>query len=106
MSRKSFLEQLVMELKEMDSRYCKKTIDLERCPYIDFGNGYNVEISGCADGRSKGTATLYLWEGDTAPGCRIIRTERGVERSAEGIHKAVKELEIYLKNRSSQPLKS
>lgn len=36
-------------------------IDLERCIYRDFGNGFDVEISGTHTTSERKTATIYLW---------------------------------------------
>ena len=36
-------------------------IDLERCIYRDFGNGFDVEISGTHTTSNRKTATVYLW---------------------------------------------
>ena len=83
------------ELKaQLGSDYSIKTIDLEKCLYNDFGNGFNVEISGCSDGRSKRGATLYLWFGDKQP-CTIVRTIHDVERTADAIDAAVDVLYDY-----------
>lgn len=34
--------------KALGANYSIRTIDLEKCLYRDFGNGFNVEISGCS----------------------------------------------------------
>ena len=75
--------------------YTIKTIDLEECLYRDFGNGFNVEISGCSDGRSKRGATLYLWFGDTMFNCVIVETISNVNRTADDIDAACEELYEY-----------
>ena len=36
-------------------------IDLKRCIYRDFGNGFDVEISGTHTTSNRKTATVYLW---------------------------------------------
>ena len=88
--------QSFKELKaELGSDYTVKIIDLEKCLYNDFGNGFNVEISGCSDGRSKRGATLYLWFGDKKPGCMIVKTVRDIERTADAIDAAVDVLYDY-----------
>ena len=84
------------ELKNgLGSEYSIRTIDLEKCLYRDFGNGFNVEISGCSDGRSKRKATLYLWFGDKRPDCLIVKTVHDVKRFVVSIESAVEELYKY-----------
>lgn len=85
------LPELKMALGE---NYSIRTIDLEKCLYRDFGNGFNVEISGCSRANRKCPATLYLWFGDRAPDCIIVKTVRDVGRSAEAIGEAVEKLYV------------
>ena len=51
--------------KSLGVDYRVTTIDLERVIYRDFGNGFNVEISGMHTSSMKKKATIYLWYGDT-----------------------------------------
>ena len=81
--------------KALGKNYSIRTIDLEKCLYRDFGNGFNVEISGCSRANRKCPATLYLWFGDRAPDCIIVKTVRDVGRSAEAIGEAVEKLYAY-----------
>ncbi len=81
------------ELKKiLGGNYTICVIDWEKCLYRDFGNGFNVEISGCSRANRKGAATLYLWYGDDGPASIIVETVRGVGRSAEEIGAAVDNL--------------
>ena len=50
--------------KSLGVDYRVTTIDLERVIYRDFGNGFNVEISGMHTSSMKKKATIYLWYGD------------------------------------------
>lgn len=50
--------------KSLGVDYRVTTIDLERVIYRDFGNGFNVEISGMYTSSMKKKATIYLWYGD------------------------------------------
>ena len=43
--------------------YKVQDIDLETCIYRDFGNGFDVEISGVYTTSQKKKATIYLWCG-------------------------------------------
>lgn len=54
-----------------------------------------MEISGCSRANRKCPATLYLWYGDRAPDCIIVKTVRDVGRSAEAIGEAVEQLFDY-----------
>jgi hypothetical protein len=84
------------ELKRtLGSDYRIRTIDWEKCLYRDFGNGFNVEVSGVSRANRKGAATLYLWFGDHAYDCLIVKTVRDVGRSAEAIGEAVNDLCEY-----------
>ncbi len=83
--------------KALGENYSIRTIDLEKCLYRDFGNGFNVEISGCSRANRKCPATLYLWFGDRAPDCIIVKMVRDVGRSAEAIGEAAEELYDYSK---------
>ena len=83
--------------KALGENYSIRTIDLEKCLYRDFGNGFNVEISGCSRANRKCPATLYLWFGDRASDCIIVKMVRDVGRSAEAIGEAVEELYDYSK---------
>ena len=81
--------------KQLGAEYRIYTIDLERCLYRDFGNGFNVEISGANSRRKGQKLTLYLWYGDKAPSCIIVKTVRDVERTAEAIVGEVDSLKDY-----------
>ena len=81
--------------KSLGSDYKIKTIDWEKCLYSDFGNGFNVEISGCSRANRKGSATLYLWFGENSPDCLIVKTVRNVGRDAEAIGAVTEELYQY-----------
>ena len=81
--------------KSLGKDYTITIIDLERVIYRDFGNGFNVEVSGCSRANRKGAATLYLWFGDHAYDCLIVKTVRDVGRSAEAIGEAVDSLRAY-----------
>ena len=84
------------ELKKvLDENYSIRTIDLEKCLYRDFGNGFNVEISGCSRANRKCPATLCLWFGDRAPDCIIVKTVHDIGRNPEAIGEAVEQLFDY-----------
>ena len=84
------------ELKEtLGEKYTICTIDWEKCLYRDFGNGFNVEISGCSRANHKGYATLYLWFGNTAYDCFCVKSVGNVGRSAAEIGAACDDLYEY-----------
>ena len=90
------LNPSLKELKlALGDRYRILSIDWEKCLYRDFGNGFNVEISGCSRANRKGPATLYLWFGEHAYNWLIVKTVHDVGRSAEAISEAVEELYDY-----------
>ncbi len=80
--------------KQLGKEYRVTVIDFEPVVYRDFGNGYNVEISGMYTTSKKKKATLYLWNGDTI-GSHTIKILRGVER--ENIGAEVEALYEYTK---------
>lgn len=49
--------------KKLGKDYRIRYIDWERCIYRDFGNGFNVEISGTHTTSKRKLASLYLWFG-------------------------------------------
>lgn len=79
--------------KSLGVDYRVTTIDLERVIYRDFGNGFNVEISGMHTSSMKKKATIYLWYGDTMTECIIVKTVRDIPR--ELIGESVEELMKY-----------
>ena len=81
--------------KALGKEYQIRHIDFEKCLYRDFGNGFNVEVSGVARANRKGPATLYLWFGETPPDCIIVKTVHDVGRSAEAIGEVTEELLDY-----------
>lgn len=44
-------------------RYSIQMVDMEQVICRDFGNGYNVEVSGTNTASIKKVATIYLWAG-------------------------------------------
>ena len=52
--------RLEEKCKELGEQYSVTTIDFEQVVYRDFGNGYDLEISGLWRGR-KAKAYIYLW---------------------------------------------
>lgn len=79
--------------KSLGDDYRVTTIDFERVIYRDFGNGFNVEISGMHTSNMKKKATLYLQYGDTMCECIIVKKVRDVAR--EEISRKVEDLYSY-----------
>ena len=48
--------------RQLGSEYRVTVIDLEYVINRDFGNGYDIEISGVNTSRTDATATIYLWK--------------------------------------------
>ncbi len=82
-------------LKQLGKDYRITHIDWEKVLYRNFGNGFNVEISGVSRANRRKPATIYLWFGETAPTCLIVKTVRDVGRSAAAIDSAVESLFEY-----------
>lgn len=88
----------ITELKEaLGSDYQIREIDWETCLYRDFGNGFNVEISGVSHANRRKLATAYLWYGDDLCNCLIVKIARDVGRSADAIASVVDSLYDYSK---------
>lgn len=81
--------------KQLGPEYRICSIDFERCLYRDFGNGFNVEISGANPRRKSQKVSLYLWYGEKAPNCLIVKRVHDVERTAEAIANEVDCLKDY-----------
>lgn len=79
--------------KSLGKEYRVCTIDFEPVIYRDFGNGFNVEISGVYITSKTKKAILYLWYGERQPECLIVKTVRDVQR--DEIAGAVEELLHY-----------
>ena len=73
--------------------YKVQDIDLETCIYRDFGNGFDVEISGVYTTSQKKKATIYLWCVGEGHYFQIVRIANGVARDEIG--KVVEELFAY-----------
>lgn len=69
--------------KSLGVDYRVTTIDLERVIYRDFGNGFNVEISGMHTSSMKKKATIYLWYGDTMTECIIVKNCQRYSKRAD-----------------------
>ena len=79
--------------KSLGVDYRVTTIDLERVIYRDFGNGFDVEISGVYTTSQKKKATIYLWCVGEGHYFQIVRIANGVARDEIG--KVVEELFAY-----------
>lgn len=88
--------------KALGREYLIKNIDMEKCLYRDFGNGFNVEVSGCSQANSKDPANIYLWFGTDAPDCIMVKSMQDVGRDADSIKEAVESLYKYSKELLAQ----
>ena len=66
--------------RSLGEQYRITDIDLERVIYRDFGNGYDVEISGVNTSSTKKKANIYLWK----DGLRIVERRIGVPQEEIG----------------------
>lgn len=76
--------------KNLGKEYAVVNIDGEPCVYRDFGNGFNVEISGMYTTSMKRRANLYLWR-DNSP---IVDSVQDVRR--EDIGTVVEKLRMFV----------
>lgn len=67
--------------KELGADYRIICLDFEHVIYRDFGNGYDLEISGVNTTSSKKKATLYLWQDSN----RVIKTVKEVSQHDIGM---------------------
>ena len=81
--------------KALGKDYSIMVIDLERCLYRDFKNGFNVEISGIGRANRKTPLTLYLWFGYQSGSCILLKTVGNVKRTPEAIADATDALKDY-----------
>ncbi len=83
------IKTLLCELKR---EYCKdysiQRIDFENCLYRDFGNGYDVELSGFDNRSWKHMGIAYLWKDKS----HTVKTVRDISPTAEAIHNVVENL--------------
>lgn len=75
--------------KKLGSEYRVCNIDMEQVIYRDFGNGFNVEISGTYTTSERKPATIFLWFGSHF----VIRVKRDIPRDKIGEN--VEELLAY-----------
>lgn len=47
--------------EKLGNQYSIRLFDLEQVIYRDFGNGYDVEVSGLNHNNEKFNATIYVW---------------------------------------------
>lgn len=66
--------------RQLGSEYRVTVIDLEYVINRDFGNGYDIEISGVNTSRTDATATIYLWKNKK----RIVKVVEGVQQKDIG----------------------
>ena len=50
--------------RELGKEYRVRYVDWERCIYRDFGNGFNVEVSGTHTTSKRKKALIFLWYGN------------------------------------------
>lgn len=54
----------------LEKPYTIRVMDFEQVVYRDFGNGYDVEISGLNNNRKKMDVNIYVWQ--YAPSLRTV----------------------------------
>ena len=71
------MQKLCLSLGDV---YCIRELDLERVLYRDFGNGYDIEVSGMNTTSARKKATIYLWKDRK----QTVRVVKGVPQDAIG----------------------
>ena len=66
--------------RQLGPEYRVTVIDLEYVINRDFGNGYDIEISGVNTSKADATATIYLWKDKK----RIVKVVDGVPQQNIG----------------------
>lgn len=66
--------------KKLGEKYTITVIDWEKVIYRDFGNGFNIEISGVHTSSPTKKANIYLWFGERL----IVNSIFGVSREKIG----------------------
>ncbi len=79
--------------KSLGPEYSIRTIDWERVIYRDFGNGFNVEISGTHTSSERKLTTIYLWFGTTIIVKSVSKVHRqDIAATVDALHAYTKEL--------------
>lgn len=47
--------------EKLGNHYSIRLLDFEQVIYRDFGNGYDIEVSGLNHNKEKFNATIYVW---------------------------------------------
>ncbi len=81
MSKDQYIRNLA---KKLGTGYRIEIIDFEHVIYKDFGNGFNVEISGMHTTSERKKATIYLWFGNTFSNYVIISQVNHISQSDIG----------------------
>ena len=66
--------------RQLGPEYRVTVIDLEYVINRDFGNGYDIEVSGVNTSKADATATIYLWKDKR----RIVKIVDGVPQQDIG----------------------
>lgn len=75
--------------EEIGDQYRICTIDFVPCLYRDFGNGFNVEISGFYSRKNK--VTLYLWFGEDTSAVMVKKIDN-IDLNTVLIHESAEQL--------------
>ena len=77
--------------RQLGDDYCIRVIDLEKCIYRNFGNGFDIEVSGVNSKQRNRRLTIFLWFVEPK-GYIMVEREKNVECTPEAISAAVKRL--------------
>lgn len=78
--------------KQLGAEYRVCNIDFEPCIFRDFGNGFNVEVSGITNKSKNRKVNLYLWFGTEPNDCIMVKGTFRIDCTPEAIHAAAERL--------------
>lgn len=80
--------------KQLGNEYCIRLFDFEQVIYRDFGNGYDVEVSGLNHNRKTFKATIYVWNAEKNHIVKTISNIDSIELLAEKLSEVTAEYSV------------
>lgn len=72
---------------KLGDNYSVRLFDLEQVIYRDFGNGYDVEVSGLNHNRNEYDAVIYVWRTEPNSICETIKNIHSFEAILSALNK-------------------
>lgn len=92
---KSPTKKLKEICKKLGSEYAVRLFDLEQVIYRDFGNGYDLEISGLNNNKKEFNATIFVWHSQESPS--VVQKVKNID-SFESLVNVLSEIETKYSN--------